>query len=69
VQLGQSFKFYGNRSAEGEFTKAVAVEKGKNLFPRPNEKLVVGDRCPISIVGYGNSYLIDLGKETVGFID
>ena len=69
VQLGQSFKYYGNRTAEGEFTKAVAVEKSRNLFPRPNEKLVVGERQPISIIDYGTSYLIDLGVETVGFID
>ena len=69
VQLGQSFKYYGNRNAEGEFTKAVEVEKSKNLFPRPNEKLVVGERQPISIIDYGTSYLIDLGVETVGFID
>ena len=37
VQLGQSFKFYGNRTAEGEFTKAVAVEKSKNLFLVPTK--------------------------------
>ena len=69
VQLGQSFQYYGNRTAEGDFTKAVAVEKSKNLFSRPNEKLVVGERQPISIMDYGTSYLIDLGQETVGFID
>ena len=69
VQLGQSFKYYGNRTAEGKFTKAVVVEKSKNLYPRPNEKLVVGERQPISIIDYGTSYLIDLGVETVGFID
>ena len=69
VQLGQSFKYYGNRIEAGEFSKAVAVEKSKNLFIRPNEKLVVGERQPISITDYGNSYLIDLGQETVGFID
>ena len=69
VQLGQTFKFYGNRTADGAFSKAVAVEKSKNLFPRPNQKLVVGDRRPISVTDYGNSYLIDLGQETVGFVD
>ena len=69
VQLGQSFKYYGNRTAEGEFSKAVEVEKSKNLFIRPNEKLVVGERQPVTVTDYFDSYLIDLGQETVGFID
>ena len=69
VQLGQSFKYYGNRTAEGDFLKAVAVEKSKNLFSRPNQKLIVGERQPITLTDYYDSYLIDLGQETVGFID
>lgn len=69
VQLGQSFKFYATRMADGAFSKAVAIEKSKNLFPRPNEKLRLGERQPISVTDYGDSYLIDLGQETVGFVD
>lgn len=69
VQLGQSFKFYGNRIAENVFSKAVRVEKSKNLFPRPNERLRLGERRPISVIDYSDSYLIDLGRETVGFVD
>ncbi|MBR1675689.1 MAG: family 78 glycoside hydrolase catalytic domain [Clostridia bacterium] len=69
VQLGQSFKYYGNTVVNEPYSKAVLINKSKNLYPRPNNKLIVSKRQPISIKDYGDSYLIDLGQETVGFIE
>ena len=44
VQLGQSFKFYGNKTSSNVFANAVEVDKSYNFHARPNEKLVLGER-------------------------
>lgn len=70
-QLGYSF-FYDARkeTEEGGWSPAVVVEKQCNLFPRPNQKSVVGERVKATILkNEGNYFLIDLGQETVGLAD
>lgn len=69
VQLGQSFKYYGNKTPSKSFANAVYVDKGRNFYSRPNEKLVLGDRAAVTVKDLGDGYLIDLGQETVRFID
>ena len=68
-QLGFSFKYFGKEMPSEEFCSSVIIDKSKNLFPRPNERLVLRDGEAVSktILDDG-SYLIDMGKETCGFL-
>lgn len=76
-QLGFSFLYDMNGEdgwKNGEligFSAAKTVCKQKNLYPRPNEKLRYGKKAePVfkeSRHG-GRTFLVDLGKETVGLL-
>lgn len=70
-QLGFTFSYDATREGEGDLTLAVLVQKDCRLFPRPIPKsrvlplytgtVRVGEKAP------GTHFLIDLGRETVGF--
>ncbi len=68
-QIGYSYKYYGNREASGEFGESVIVARNKLLFPRPNEKLILGERPKTDITEFEDGFLVDMKEETVGFLE
>ena len=67
-QLGFSFCYDATKEDAGALFRAVAVEKRCNLFPRPVKKLAVGERANAEILkSEGNYFLVDLGRESVGY--
>ena len=75
VQLGLTFKYdatkedgWINGQANG-FAPCVEIVKPCTFCTRPKEKLVFGERQPITVVSAsddGKHYVIDLGRECVG---
>ena len=68
-QLGFTYKYLASVLNLMEYTDSVVIDKSKNLFVRPNERLILKDGEPnqVKVLDDG-SYLIDLGKETCGFL-
>ncbi len=67
-QLGLSFCF-DNTVAKNKYNHSVEVDKTTNLHFRPIEKLqIVPSDVKPKITKTENSYLIDLGRETCGFL-
>ncbi len=77
LQLGYTFHYSINKEDNwlfgeiNDFSPSVISNKNVNLFSRPNKKTKLLDRIPYSIVDEENKtrYIIDFGKEQVGFID
>ncbi len=57
-------------NAKLDFNESIEIEKSYNFRPRENNKVKVLKRCDVDVskVSKGH-YLIDLGKETVGYLD
>lgn len=69
-QLGLSFKYFANADENAEYTDSAVISKSKNLFVRPNERLILRERVKTEVTYLADgSYLVDLGKETCGFLD
>ena len=68
-QLGLSFTYDARVENTLPYEDSVVRDKSKNLHKRPNDKLVLEDRVPATVSNFNDSYIIDLGEETVGFID
>lgn len=68
LQLGFSFLF-DNTIEKESFTKSRVVEKGKNLYKRPISQLELKPRLPIIVTKTKEGLLVDMGKETAGYID
>ncbi len=68
IQLGPSF-YFDNTVPEAVFSKSVPVEKTMNLKRRPISELELGGRLPISVTEKDNCLLIDMGRETAGFLE
>lgn len=68
-QLGLGFKYFANKAPTLPFERSVVVAKNRNFYPRPNEKLILKERKPITVTPLKDSYIIDLGEESVGFLD
>ena len=68
-QLGLSFNYDANKTS-GEFHTAFPAPFDENYIPRPIPKLVIGERADVTVEKRGNGhYLIDLGRESCGFLD
>lgn len=69
-QLGFSFLYDATRETEPtDLHPAAIVEKNCTFYPRPVQKLEIGERAKAKIIAAaenGAYYLIDLGKESVG---
>ncbi len=52
-QLGASFGYDARREGEEVFAPACVVEKQSALYPRPVEKVVIGERVPSVPVNFG----------------
>ena len=68
-QMGYGYKYYGNREDNGAFSDSVIVDRNKKLYPRPNEKLTLGERSDMQITQFLDGYLIDMKEEHVGFLE
>lgn len=68
TQLGYGFKKLGNVKNDLPYKKSFITEKSKNFSPRPIAKLVLGEKKPNKVTRLADSYVIDLGEETVGFL-
>ncbi len=68
VQLGNSF-LYDSTAKPGEFAPSVEVNKSYDFMPRNMKNLVLRERQKSKIERSGDSYIIDLGEETAGFLD
>jgi len=71
-QLGLSFLYDSTASADVPFDKAIVVGKEADFFPRPIKMLELLSRAPVKLyadTARAGHYLIDLGRETVGFAD
>ena len=69
-QLGFNFTYDATKESEEGYSASVLVDKKVSLFPRPIKKQTVLDRCEMKSVTVleDGTYLIDLGRETVGLI-
>ncbi|MBR1868203.1 MAG: hypothetical protein IJ800_06490 [Clostridia bacterium] len=67
-QLGYTFS-YDNGATLNGYGESVEVEKTLNLHKRQIKPLELKDRVEITVLKLENSYLIDMGRETAGFID
>lgn len=69
-QLGLTFAYLNDTEKGEKFSPSVEIEKSMNLNKRPNDKLLLQDRVPVkTILLPDGSYLVDMDKETCGFID
>lgn len=68
-QLGLTFKYLANVENQTPYSESVVIQKSKNLFARPNEKLILrnGEKNVVTLLNDG-SYLVDMGRETCGFL-
>ena len=69
VQLGLGYKYLAGVENTLPYTESVVREKGRNFAQRATEKVVVKERVPVEIIRKEDSWLIDMGEETVGFLD
>lgn len=69
MQLGPSYKYDANAQNNAELCKSVEVEKTYNINPRNIENLCILPRADATISDLGGRILVDLGRETVGFLD
>ena len=74
-QLGYGFHYDATREDGALFTgdgfsRAVRTDKKCELYPRPTEKLRLGDETPSAIIASdgGRRFLVDLSRETVGLL-
>lgn len=67
-QLGQSF-LYDNTVVKIGNSESVVVDKTYDLHKRNIKGLKLCDRVPIKIIEQNKSVIIDMGKETAGFLD
>ncbi len=68
LQLGYSF-LYDGRDFVKEYTKSVEVEKQSKLHKRPIKLLRLEDKSACKIIKQDKSVLVDIGKETAGFLE
>lgn len=67
-QLGDTF-YYDARKINHDYAKTKLVEKNCKYSERKINDIKYSDRAPINIIKKDKSILVDMGKETVGFVD
>ncbi len=68
MQLGYSFAF-DNTQAKENLQPSRVVQKTKNLYKRPIKLLRLTPRLPVKITKTDEGLLVDMGKETAGYVD
>lgn len=68
VQLGYSFYYDNSKISDIEFKPCVMAES-REVLPRPQKSLVLGERVDGIIEDNGAFFSVDLGKETAGFAE
>lgn len=72
-QFGYSFKYDANKEdlwlfgENNGFSKSYVIQPKKEFFERPNKKLVLNDKVIGKITKADKTYIVDFGKEYVGF--
>ncbi|MBQ7830265.1 MAG: family 78 glycoside hydrolase catalytic domain [Clostridia bacterium] len=69
MQLGPSYKYDATALNKAELCRSVEVEKTYNINPRNIENLRLLPRANATVSDLGGRILVDLGRETVGFLD
>ncbi|MBR3686120.1 MAG: family 78 glycoside hydrolase catalytic domain [Clostridia bacterium] len=69
MQLGPSYKYDATALNKAELCRSVEVEKTYNINPRNIENLRLLPRVNATVSDLGGRILVDLGRETVGFLD
>lgn len=69
VQLGLGYKYIAKAKNDLPFTNCVVRNKGRNFVLRQTERLFLEERVPVSITRKEDSWIVDMGEETVGFLD
>ncbi|MBQ3013384.1 MAG: family 78 glycoside hydrolase catalytic domain [Clostridia bacterium] len=69
MQLGPSYKYDATALNKVELCRSVEVEKTYNINPRNIENLRLLPRVNATVSDLGGRILVDLGRETVGFLD
>lgn len=67
-QIGFSF-YYDNSVVPNSFAPSIVIDKNKNFYKRKIKPLTLENRQPFKIIKHDSSIVIDLEKETAGFID
>lgn len=67
-QIGFSF-YYDNSVIPNSYTPSIAINKNRNFYKRNIKPLELKERQPFKIIKRDHSIIIDLEKETAGFID
>lgn len=68
-QLGPSYKYDATAPQNAELSRSVEVEKTYNINPRNIDNLCILPRADAVASDLGDRILVDLGRETVGFLD
>lgn len=67
-QIGYSF-YFDSSVTPNPYVPSIVVDKTSCFYHRKIKTLTLKDRRPFSIIKRDNSLIIDLGRETAGFID
>lgn len=68
-QLGFGYKYIAGAVNNERYHDCVVRDKNRNFHLRATEKLLLKERVPMEIRRLENCWLIDMGAETVGFLD
>lgn len=68
-QLGFSFYFDNTKSKSLQHKQSASYPVWDVMVSRGVPPLVIKDRCPIQAFSQETGYVIDLGEETVGFLE
>ena len=69
MQLGPSYKYDATVIENAKLGKSTEVEKTYNIVARNIENLRILPRADATVSDLGGRILVDLGRETVGFLD
>lgn len=68
-QLGFGFFYDNTQSKPLRYRESATFPAWKTMVARGITPLEMKDRCPITVHPQENGYLIDMGEETVGFLE
>lgn len=68
-QMGFGFCYDATDKKLPEFTSSTEYPVWGNLVARTASPLCLNDRAKCTVIEFADSYLIDMGEETVGFLD
>lgn len=69
LQLGYSFYYDNTVENTLPYTESIESEKMYEFHPRKVGYLTLGERVPVAYSKTTDGYMVDLGEETVGFLE